>query len=175
MRSSQVEESEKGSIIKDDNMVHATTQLQTIAATYMGMVPRTERTSAGKNIEKWRENKMNGKSGTMGLLGLDTSEQKMGYEQGIGMNHNIGQNARARKKKWKFQARERAMTGKSGVGPASLKRAMMDQIRLSSECKKIKLGSFPTAKLKLVWGEEVHVLIQNEGMDAENVSVEARK
>ena len=41
-------ESGKGSLIKDDDMVHATTQLWTIAATDIRMVPRTEKTSGSE-------------------------------------------------------------------------------------------------------------------------------
>lgn len=83
------------------------------------------------------------------------------------------------------------MTGMCVIRPASLKRVMRDQIRLSREWKKLKLRSpmvtranqiqisSPVAKLKLVWEEEMHVSIQNEEMSIENLSaglvVEARE
>lgn len=83
------------------------------------------------------------------------------------------------------------MTGMCVISPASLKRVMRDQIRLSREWKKLKLRSpmvtranqiqisSLVAKLKLVWEEEMHVSTQNEEMSIENLSaglvVEARE
>lgn len=48
MRSSQGEELGKGSLIKDGDMVQATTQIQTVAATDMGLVPRERKIVVGK-------------------------------------------------------------------------------------------------------------------------------
>lgn len=52
MRSSQGEELGKGSLIKDGDMVQATTQIQTVAATDMGLVPRERKIVVGKMYKR---------------------------------------------------------------------------------------------------------------------------
>lgn len=99
IRITQVERLSEGSLIKDIDMVRAIAQIQKVAATDIRVVPKEKRTIVGKNIDKRRENRTNGGNETMSLLGLEISEQKMGCEQVLEMNHTSSQNARVKRKK----------------------------------------------------------------------------
>ena len=82
----------EGSLIKNGNIVQAIAQIQRVVATDMGKVPREKKTIARKNEEKRQENGVNGGNETMGLLGAETLDKKMGCEQVLGVNHTSGQN-----------------------------------------------------------------------------------
>lgn len=82
----------EGSLIKYGNMVQAIAQIHRVVAIDMVKVPREKKTIARKNVEKRQENGVNGGNETMGLLGPETLDQKMGCKQALGVNHTFGQN-----------------------------------------------------------------------------------
>lgn len=116
------------------NRVQKTDCSKEVAGVGMELVLREVSTVEGKINEKEREDEMIIEKGKMDSMGLGELASKLASEKGINKTTKV------KGRKWKFQARERAIKGVQLTEPITLKISSREQISPSPKGKKKRIG-----------------------------------
>ena len=142
MRDSQVEEVGGGAL--NGERLKQIDCNKFAAKTEVKQLHREESTVEGKTKENKRENKLLVAQGIMDSMGREENTKERGIkgqQEGStsGGKKETKSQSKVKGKKWKFQARERAMTEMQNIGPVSLKRSMTERRNPSPKSKKLRM------------------------------------
>ncbi|KAK9206204.1 hypothetical protein WN943_016477 [Citrus x changshan-huyou] len=144
MRDSQVEEVGGGAL--NGERLKQIDCNKFAAKTEVKQLHREESTVEGKTKENKRENKLLVAQGIMDSMGREENTKERvieGQQEGStsGGKKETKSQSKVKGKKWKFQAKERAMTEMQNIGPVSLKRSMTERRSPSPKSKKLRMES----------------------------------